>query len=280
MPSGNAMIDAFLKEVNWRYGIPERWFLNTCNQMWNYLQDPKQGQQLNLHWLCLFFSVLACTPQPGESFVLTAKPPNTHDRSTYFVCASTARRLAEDSYLDQPIGSLDPSTGFSSPTDGCILAFLAIPLLCDFLAERGRLSEAWKLVGSGIRSAQAAGLHRDPGSQVWQEMSEGEKDLRRRAWWGLYIWDRYVIIRLSAGIGAHDSRSRLYSFVLGRPQMVRGDISDVARPANVDGKGRKNSFNLSRIVMVQLADLASEILDKVSSIHATVSLPFTTLLTI
>ncbi|KAF9453960.1 hypothetical protein P691DRAFT_718360 [Macrolepiota fuliginosa MF-IS2] len=247
--SGNLMIDAFLKEVNWRYGIPEKWFSNTCNQMWNHLQTPLQGHQLNLYWLCLFFSVLACTPPLGESSILTTKPPNTHDRCTYFICASTARRLAEGAYLDQPLGPSSSNVATSSPTDGSVLACLAIPLLCDFLAERGKLSEAWKLVGSGIRSAQAIGLHRDPGDQRWQEMSEGEKDLRRRAWWGLYIWDR------------------LYSYVLGRPQMIHGDISNVIKPANDDGKGRKNSFSLSRMVMIQLADLVSEILDKCTGVE-------------
>lgn len=184
------MVDAFFKEINWRYGIPKKWFSSTCYQMWTYLQNPTQVHQLNLHWLCLFFSVLACAPQPGESSILDARPLNTHDSGTYFLCASVARRLAEDHYLDQPVVPLDPNTNPSSPVDGCVLSCLAIPLLCDFLAERGRLSEAWKLVGSGVRTAQSVGMHRDPGSSLWQDMSEEEKNLRRQAWWGLFIWDR------------------------------------------------------------------------------------------
>lgn len=58
--------------------------------------------------------------------------------------------------------------------------------------------------------------------------------------------------------------SRLYSHTLSRPQMVRGDIGDVARPWSSEGGGRKHSFLMGRSVMVQLAELVGEILDKVS----------------
>lgn len=168
--------------------------------------------------------------------------------------------------LDQPIASLDVGIPPSSPVDGSAMVCLAIPLLCDVLAERGRVSEAWKLVGGGIRAAQAIGLHRDPDNQMWQEMPEEEKDLRRKAWWGLYIWDRYVAMcsKSSFRLGVDIfGGSRLLSHALGRPQMLRGDICDVVKPSNAEGKGRKNSFVLSKMVLIQLGDLASEILDKV-----------------
>lgn len=191
-PAANVMVDAFFKEVNWRYGIPEHWFKNLCSQMWAYSQNTSQNQELSRHWLCLFFAVLACAPQPGETPFIASRLPNTHDSLTYFACASIARRLAEDDVLDRPLPFLPANTYFHSPVDGSVLVSLAIPLLCDFLAERGRISEAWELVGNGVRSAQTIGLHRDPRGRLWQEMPEEEKELRRKAWWGLYIWDRYV----------------------------------------------------------------------------------------
>lgn len=194
VPSSQVIVDAFFKEVNWRYGIPEDWFKNLCSQMWTPTQNTPQNQQLSHHWLCLFFSILACAPQPGETPIIASRLSNTHGSLTYFTCASTARRLAEEEVLDRPLPSLPENIYFLSPVDGSVLVSLAVPLLCDFLAEKGRMSEAWKLVGSAIRSAQSIGLHRDPGSQMWQEMPAEEKELRRRAWWGLYIWDRYVTV--------------------------------------------------------------------------------------
>lgn len=249
--SGNLMIDAFFKEVNWRYGLREKWLSITCSQMWSELQNPSPSHQLNPYWLCLFFSILACS-QSLESLPPNARQPSTYDSDTYYLCALTARRIAEDRYFSSSNTTLGLGAPRSSPADGCLFGCLAIPLLCDFLSARGRMSEAWKLMGDGVRVAQSIGLHRDPGSPVWQEMPEEERDLRRRAWWGLYIWDR------------------LLSYILGRPQMIRSDNCDVAKPSSFDTKGRKDSFNLSRIVMIQLADLVSEILDQCMSVtHAT-----------
>jgi hypothetical protein len=190
MQSGNLLIDAFFKEANWRYGLPEDWFSTTARQMWTDTQGPSQSHQLNPYWLCLFFSILACAPQPPEVSTPNARLPNTFDSDTYYICASAARRIAEDNYFASSNTSSGLGASHSSPTDGCVFGCLAIPLLCDFLAERGRVSEAWKLIGDGVRTAQSIGLHREPGGPSWQEMPEEEMILRRRAWWGLYIWDR------------------------------------------------------------------------------------------
>ncbi|KAJ3569834.1 hypothetical protein NP233_g4794 [Leucocoprinus birnbaumii] len=237
MQSGNLMIDAFFKEVNWRYGLPEKWLSTTCSQMWTVLQNPAPNHQLNPYWLCLFFAILACSSKSLEGSTPSARLP---DRETYYLCASTARRVAEDRYFSSSNTSLVSGAPHSSPADGSVLGCLAIPLLCDFLAARGRVSESWKLMGEGIRVAQSIGLHRDPACPVWQDMPDVEKDLRRRAWWGLYIWDR--------------------------PQMIRCDDCDVAKPSSVDAKGRKDSSNMSRVGMIQLSDLMGEILDKCMSV--------------
>ena len=104
----------------------------------------------------------------------------------------TARYIAEGVYLEEPSSSI-----MVSAADGTVLSCLAAPLLCSYLAERGHASEAWKLVGKAICAATAIGMHQDPGWPYWQVMSEEEQLLRRRAWWGLFIWDRLVSERLS-----------------------------------------------------------------------------------
>jgi len=96
-----------------------------------------------------------------------------------------SRRVAEDDILNTP-----NNTMMVSPADGTVLGCLAIPILANLLAEKGQASEAWKLVGNGLRSAQGVGLHRDPDWRHWQVMSQDEKNLRRRAWWSLFIADR------------------------------------------------------------------------------------------
>jgi hypothetical protein len=177
-----ALLQGFFAESNWAFGIPEEWFRNALSQMWNVLEYPgPHGFQINANWLSLLFAVLAYSP---------IRPPDGEDGDStdhFFMCSMTARRIAEDDYLNKPNVSL-----MVSAADGTVLGCLAIPILCNYLSQRGRVSEAWKLVGNGIRNAEAVGMHRDPEWKQWHVMSKDEIVLRRRAWWGLYICDKWV----------------------------------------------------------------------------------------
>ncbi|KAG6920136.1 hypothetical protein DXG01_004902 [Tephrocybe rancida] len=232
------LLEAFFTESNWRFGIPEEWFRAACAQMWNILEYPgPHGIQINANWLSLFFAVLAYAPTLHTD-------PREHDtRDQYFSCALMARRIAEDDYMNKPNISL-----MVSAADGTVLSCLAVPLLCSYLSQRGRVSEAWKLVGNGIRNAEAVGMHRDPEWRQWQVMSKDEVLLRRRAWWGLYIWDK------------------MYSYLLGRPQMLRKEVFDVAAPSPIEPDGTRNLFNTGQIVLIQLSALAGAALENCFSV--------------
>lgn len=54
-----------------------------------------------------------------------------------------------------------------------------------YLTELNCKSAAWTWLGSTVRIAQDIGLHRESGP--WPVV-EGE--MRRRVWWGIYVWDR------------------------------------------------------------------------------------------
>lgn len=131
----------------------------------------------------LQFAIIASAPQSVLNDVKRYSPVRHTD--DYFMCAMLARRLVEDEFLNVPSPSV-----MVSAADGTVLGCLATPILCNYLAERGHVSEAWKLAGQGIRNAEAVGMHRDPEWRLWQMMSEEEKLLRRRAWWGLIISDK------------------------------------------------------------------------------------------
>lgn len=179
------MVNAFFADINWRFGIPEKWFHTACAEMWDALKCPGDpDHRVNANWLFLFFTVLAYAPRDlpevdqGTEYTLGAS-------EDYFVRAMNAQRIADYDYLRRPSVSL-----MVSAADGTVLACLAVSVMCNYLAERGRVSEAWKLIGVGLRNAEAVGMHRDPGWRLWQVMSEDERLLRRRAWWGLVIWDK------------------------------------------------------------------------------------------
>jgi len=54
-----------------------------------------------------------------------------------------------------------------------------------FLMEINCKSASWTWLGSTVRIAQDIGLHRESGP--WGVV---ENEVRRRVWWGIYVWDR------------------------------------------------------------------------------------------
>jgi hypothetical protein len=188
-PMATAFIHRFFAQYNWRYGIPEQWFQAACTQMWNTLEYPSHHSvQINANWLSLFFSMLAIAANSSDYDVPHVDDSRGLEHSDkYFMCAMKARRIAEEDYLNKPNVSL-----MASAADGTVLGCLAVPVLCCYLAQQGRASEAWKLVGRGIRNAEAVGMHRDPEWARWQVMSKDEMSIRRIAWWQLVIWDRCI----------------------------------------------------------------------------------------
>lgn len=184
MPLMSAMINSYFLHVNWRFGIPEQWFREACSQMWMALKFSNAADKINVNWLSLLFAVLAYTPPDTPE--LHAPGVVVEGSMNFFLRAMNARRIVDEDHLRNP--SISPVV---SAADGTVLGCLALPLICNHLAERGLASEAWKLIGVGLRNAQAVGMHRDPAWKLWQIMSEDEKLLRRRAWWSLVVWDRY-----------------------------------------------------------------------------------------
>ncbi|KAF7315237.1 hypothetical protein MIND_00038100 [Mycena indigotica] len=228
-----SVCQVFFDEFNWRFGIPWEWFQTTCSAMWTVLRHT-HSTYINPHWLSLLFGILA----------LGSSSPSGEGAELFFSCSIAARRLAESIYLSQP------STSQSSPAQGAVLSVLAAPLLCEYLAERGQIGEAWKLAGQAVIAAEALGLHRDPDWSGWHQdsMNDDEKLLRRRAWWGIFISER------------------MYSLIIGRPTLIRTQ-TDVAPPSPLCSDGTPNPFNIYQWQLIQLFDLAGELSDQCFSLN-------------
>ncbi|KAF8578504.1 hypothetical protein K439DRAFT_1663720 [Ramaria rubella] len=228
------LVFAFFDECNWRFGISEKWFRSAYERMWRALDTwgtfvGPGVEQINANWLSLLFAALSLAPSgiTGTEMV---------SREACFTHALSARRLAEDTLLN----SFAISSG-DSVADGTVLGCFATVLIGSYLASRGRVSEAWKLLGGAIRSAQAAGMHRDPGWAKWQVMSQDERILRSRGWWNLVIGDQ------------------LYSNVLGRPAMINAEMMDVPPPSPKSSDGSSDApFEIYLATMVKLCEVVGQ----------------------
>lgn len=189
-----SLLDTFFAARNWEFGLPEGWVRRSCNTMFSYLDRRCPGttcrfpgictacnEIINPHWIALLFAILALAPAPAAGVTGT----DTIDHAAYFTQALTAKRLGEDILLAVPVYCMSEKY-VQGATHSCIAA----ALLSAYLADRGRMSEAWKVVGYGMRVAQAMGLHRDPCWRKWDHMSKEEAEMRTLGWWLLWMRDR------------------------------------------------------------------------------------------
>lgn len=62
-------------------------------------------------------------------------------------------------------------------------------LLGSFHLFNGRPTVGLGILGSGIKIAQIMGLHRE---LMWKDISGIHRELRRRSWWALEVFDKYA----------------------------------------------------------------------------------------
>jgi hypothetical protein len=61
-------------------------------------------------------------------------------------------------------------------------------LLSTYHLYNGKPNLAMPILGAGIRSAQAQGLHKE---SLWGPATDIVLEVRKRTWWALYVLDRY-----------------------------------------------------------------------------------------
>ncbi|KAI0369245.1 hypothetical protein BV20DRAFT_968105 [Pilatotrama ljubarskyi] len=237
----DTLLDGYFQERNWEFGIPERWFRQSCEQMWRHLSlrcpglachvtggCPRCTEELNPHWLSLTFAVLALAPHRLVG----------GNARAYFLKGMEARRLVEDILLASRASQ-------PSAVQGIALSCIGAALLARYLADRGRVSDAWKLTGTALRNAQAVGFHRDPGLEKWDAMDKQERELRLLGWWSLIIADR------------------TYSLILGRPMMANEGTFDVKlMPGDVRSEGSSCLMATFQEHYIGLCRLIGEMIEK------------------
>ncbi|KAA8572300.1 hypothetical protein EYC84_002926 [Monilinia fructicola] len=138
-------------------------------------------------WTALFFAVMAV----GVLFSTDSSIQRPYKGKEYIELSIHITDLWQDEY------SLD--------------AARTVLLTSIFLYEVNLKSASWTWLGSAVRIGQDLGLHCETGP--WKLV---EDEMRRRVWWGIYIWDRHI------------------SLELGRPLLINDADCDVNLPNPID----------------------------------------------
>ncbi|KAK9470703.1 fungal-specific transcription factor domain-containing protein [Dipodascopsis tothii] len=85
---------------------------------------------------------------------------------------------------------------------GSLPLVLALTLLSNYVQKRNRPNTGWNLIGIARRMATGLGLHRE--FTGWKS-SPLKQEMRRRAWWGLFLFDSGASITFGRPIDTFDS---------------------------------------------------------------------------
>ncbi|KAI9762163.1 MAG: hypothetical protein M1835_008071 [Candelina submexicana] len=126
-------------------------------------------------WTSLLFAVLAC----GALHTVDSSFGRPHDVKTYIDLSQSLIDLWIDEFtIDHARTAL---------------------LTSIVLTEMNLKSTGWAWLGSSIRISQEIGLQRETGP--WPVI---EAEMRRRVWWGIYVWDRLLSLELGRPLSIND----------------------------------------------------------------------------
>lgn len=176
----DCLVQNFFKEVNWIYEtMHSSTFLTRYESWWTMLAV---NQIEEVEFCVLLLRICAYSAQFLPSRAYTADTicgvSITSIREHCCRVANTLSRVFE--FIGGP----------RSLTSVQHLSFAAC-----YLMNEGRMKDAWYVISDAIRLAQDLGMHLEVTAAITTTRShfnELEKEIRRRAFWNLYIWDRLV----------------------------------------------------------------------------------------
>lgn len=168
------LLQNFFKEVNWIYEmIHPTTFLTHYESWWH---SDMEGWVHDVEFGVLILRVCAYSAQFLPSRAYTADT----------ICGMSLSKIREHCHsLAIDLSNLCDSASSPSLTSVQHLYFAAC-----YSKNEGRMKEAWFMLGHAIRLAQDLELHLEPPDSSQPQLDDLEKDMRRRTFWNLYIWDR------------------------------------------------------------------------------------------
>jgi hypothetical protein len=213
------LINHFLHEVNWIYEtIHPPTFLERYSSWW--LQPNYFGEE-DIQFAVLILRLCACSLQflPNSRYE-TENMFDISSDSLISSCHMTACKL--DTFLPKPKSLLRLQQQFFH---------------IHYLKNSSNIGECWNVLRDTISIAQDISLHKEV-----REASEFDMEMRRRVFWNLYVWDRFM------------------SSILGRWQLIpesqcKIDLPHDSIPNN--GFGGPNPF-AERILEIKLSRMMGD----------------------
>ncbi|KAF2151802.1 hypothetical protein K461DRAFT_157483 [Myriangium duriaei CBS 260.36] len=155
----------------------------------NFIADFENNATTFPDSLALIFAVLACEMKRREY-------DSTSDRGESARGDSEAE-MRRNLFLSASMQALRQSSFACQPT---LLSIQAMILICAYLSSDGKALDAWTILGTTIRMAQAIGLHRNP-KALEPLPSLRESNIRRKLWWQLLYTDQQYSMALGRPLG-------------------------------------------------------------------------------
>jgi hypothetical protein len=207
------LIQKFIFEINWIHDMihPPDFF--TRYEKWWRATSIESIE--DIEFCVLFLRLSACSAQYVSAASFSA---GTNDGSKKEPISELASRLSQ-LYESLP--------GPRSLTWVHQLFFEAC-----YLRDAGRINEAWHAVGSALRVAQDLGMHLEPSKSDLLQVGELQQDLRKRAFWNLYLCDNFLSGILERIPTIHEEY-----ITVGLPKLrLVSDTTDSEMPAPFDAQ--------------------------------------------
>lgn len=153
------------------------WFLSQCQQVWNL---GNLSSVFRVEFVVLLMRVCSYTTQ----FLPSPSHPINQIRRMY---------LSDISTLCDDIAEQLADTCAQLDARGSLLRVQHLAFLGLRLQYQGKNIAFWDALSKAVVVAQRVGLHQNH-TVLMPEMHELEKEMRRRVFCNLYIWDRYELL--------------------------------------------------------------------------------------
>ncbi|KAJ9283821.1 transcriptional regulator family: Fungal Specific TF [Paecilomyces variotii] len=192
--------------------------LRQYHRLWNGELDGKRDRS----WLALINFIFAI-----GSYYMSFPREETRDLQMHF------QYFNQGTYFSGQFGAM------------CNLTNVwALLVQCFFLLAVSQTDRCWNILGFAIRMGQSIGLHVEPSSTLRQSRFPPvvERELRRRAWYSMYVLDRLLALQLGRPMAIHESdfhvilpsRSEKLAFEPDEEKSLSGDNSETLKVSTMD----------------------------------------------